>query len=106
MSYFAGIVDENDAVHEGGFGAALRAVLGMSVEESLPLRDGEHADYVVAVNHGDDPAVLAVAGIDVRTGRQAEHEVPPGNAVVLRTPAAAPSLAQVTGRRSPARAGS
>jgi beta-galactosidase len=41
VSYFAGIVDENDAVHLGGFGAPLREVLGVSVEEFLPLRSGE-----------------------------------------------------------------
>ncbi|PPH05806.1 MULTISPECIES: beta-galactosidase [unclassified Rathayibacter] len=40
-SYFSGIVDENDAVHEGGFPGALREVLGLSIPEFLPLRDGE-----------------------------------------------------------------
>lgn len=41
VSYFSGIVDENDAVHQGGFLGPLRAVLGVSVEEFLPLRAGE-----------------------------------------------------------------
>ena len=41
VSYFSAIVDENDAVHVGGFGAPLRDVLGVAVEEFLPLRQGE-----------------------------------------------------------------
>ena len=41
VSYFSAIVDENDAVHEGGFVAPLRDALGLTVEEFLPLRDGE-----------------------------------------------------------------
>jgi beta-galactosidase len=42
VSYFSAIVDENNAVHEGGFAAVLREVLGVTVEEFLPLRAGEH----------------------------------------------------------------
>ncbi|MFD6142290.1 beta-galactosidase [Promicromonospora sp. NPDC060271] len=41
VSYFSGIVDEHDAVHAGGLMAPLRDVLGVQVEEFLPLRDGE-----------------------------------------------------------------
>jgi len=41
VSYFSAIVDENNAVHEGGFAAVLRDVLGVTVEEFLPLRAGE-----------------------------------------------------------------
>lgn len=41
VSYFSGIVDENDRVHEGGFGAPLTGALGVTVEEFLPLREGE-----------------------------------------------------------------
>ena len=40
-SYFTGIVDENDAVHLGGYPGALRDVLGVRTEEFLPLRRGE-----------------------------------------------------------------
>lgn len=39
VSCFAGVVDEHDAVHEGGFGAPLRAALGVTVEEFLPVRE-------------------------------------------------------------------
>ena len=38
VSCFSAIVDEHDAVHEGGFAAPLREALGLTVEEFLPLR--------------------------------------------------------------------
>lgn len=41
VSFFSAIVDENDAVHAGGFVAPLRDALGLTVEEFLPLREGE-----------------------------------------------------------------
>ncbi|WP_327640986.1 beta-galactosidase [Kribbella sp. NBC_00482] len=41
VSYFSAIVDANDAVHPGGYVAPLRDVLGLTVEEFLPLRAGE-----------------------------------------------------------------
>ncbi|MEV7687001.1 beta-galactosidase [Streptomyces bungoensis] len=37
VSYFSGIVDEHDAVHEGPYPGALRDVLGLAVEEFSPL---------------------------------------------------------------------
>ena len=40
VSCFSAIVDEHDAVHEGGFVAPLREALGLMVEEFLPLREG------------------------------------------------------------------
>ncbi|MBA2947445.1 beta-galactosidase [Streptomyces himalayensis] len=41
VSYFSGIVDEHDAVHEGPYPGALRDVLGLTVEEFSPLLQGE-----------------------------------------------------------------
>lgn len=41
VSFFSAIVDENDAVHAGGFVAPLREALGLTVEEFLPLRESE-----------------------------------------------------------------
>jgi beta-galactosidase len=38
---FSGVVDETDSVHAGGPPGPLRDVLGISVEEALPLRAGE-----------------------------------------------------------------
>ncbi|MFC0682667.1 beta-galactosidase [Lysobacter korlensis] len=40
VSFFSAIVDENDRVHDGGFGAPLSGALGVRVEEFLPLREG------------------------------------------------------------------
>lgn len=40
VSFFSAIVDENDAVHAGGYLAPLRDALGVTVEEFLPLREG------------------------------------------------------------------
>ncbi len=41
VSYFSGIVDEDDAVHLGGHPGVLRDLLGLTVGEFLPLRQGE-----------------------------------------------------------------
>lgn len=40
VSYFSGIVDAHDAVHEGAHPGALRDVLGLTVEEFSPLDAG------------------------------------------------------------------
>ncbi|QMU76438.1 beta-galactosidase [Streptacidiphilus sp. PB12-B1b] len=40
-SYFTGVVDENEAVHLGGYPGALRDILGVRAEEFLPLRSGQ-----------------------------------------------------------------
>lgn len=40
VSFFSAVVDENDAVHAGGFAAPLEPALGLRVEEHLPLREG------------------------------------------------------------------
>lgn len=40
VSFFSAVVDENDAVHPGGFAAPLEPALGIRVEEHLPLREG------------------------------------------------------------------
>ncbi|MCL2594228.1 MAG: beta-galactosidase [Promicromonosporaceae bacterium] len=41
VSYFSGIVDEHDRIHAGGFMSPLREVLGVWIEEFLPLRAGD-----------------------------------------------------------------
>jgi beta-galactosidase len=42
VSCFAAVVDQNDTVHLGGYGAPLREALGLTVEEFLPLREGSN----------------------------------------------------------------
>ncbi|MDQ1043084.1 beta-galactosidase [Streptomyces sp. V4I2] len=54
VSYFSGIVDEHDAVHEGPYPGALRDVLGLTVEEFSPLLK----DQLVRVT-GPDGSELA-----------------------------------------------
>jgi len=41
VSFFSGVVDENDHVRAGGYPGAFRGVLGGVVEEFAPLTDGE-----------------------------------------------------------------
>lgn len=41
VSYFSGIVDATDTVHPGAYPGALRELLGLTVDEFLPLRSGE-----------------------------------------------------------------
>jgi beta-galactosidase len=41
VTYFSGIVDENDHIRLGGYPGAFRDLLGVRVEEFLPLRQGE-----------------------------------------------------------------
>ena len=72
VSFFSGAVDEYDAVHEGGFLAPLKELLGTTVEEYLPLREGVRA----GIAYGPDAALtlegdvwqedLALAGAEVK----------------------------------------
>jgi beta-galactosidase len=55
VSFFSAIVDENDRVHEGGFGAPLSDALGIRVEEFLPLREGFTSTLAW---HGDESEQL------------------------------------------------
>jgi beta-galactosidase len=43
VSYFSGIVDENDAVYPGAAPGALRDALGIDIHEFLPFHEGETA---------------------------------------------------------------
>ncbi len=65
VSYFSGIVDGNDTVHPGGHPGAFRELLGLSVEEFLPLREGER----VRLDDGSSGDVwaedLVLAGAEV-----------------------------------------
>ncbi len=62
VSFFSAVVDEHDAVHAGGFGAPLRDVLGLTVEEFLPLRAG--ATTRLAWTHGGERELTAAVWQD------------------------------------------
>lgn len=105
VSYFSGIVDQNDMVHPGGHPGAFREVLGVTVEEFLPLRSEDRvtldngaigdvwAEHLVldgaeAVRHyADGPAAGAPAVTRHRYGK--------GTAWYISTRLAAADLAAV-----------
>ncbi|MFN7252274.1 MAG: beta-galactosidase [Anaerobacillus sp.] len=45
VSFFSGIVDENDRVHLGGYPGPLRDLLGIYVEEFVPLAENECSTF-------------------------------------------------------------
>ncbi|MEO3924533.1 beta-galactosidase [Micromonosporaceae bacterium B7E4] len=79
VSYFSGIVDADDAIHPGGHPGALRDLLGLTVEEFLPLRSGETVRLVAV---GSAPAG-ADAGPETTGDVWAEVVVPQGATPVL-----------------------
>ncbi|MFC1440290.1 beta-galactosidase [Streptacidiphilus sp. N1-10] len=81
VSYFSGIVDGTDTVHPGPYPGALRDVLGLTVEEFLPLRAGQEVALDgVGTGTGADGAPLAPLSGDVWT----ETVVPRGAETVWR----------------------
>jgi beta-galactosidase len=64
VTYFSGIVDENDHIRLGGYPGAFRDVVGVRVEEFFPLRAGE----VVTLDDGGSATVwtelLALTGAE------------------------------------------
>ncbi|MEY9940651.1 beta-galactosidase [Streptacidiphilus sp. MAP5-3] len=77
-SYFTGIVDENDAVHLGGYPGALRDVLGVRSEEFLPLRKDERTKLVAP------PRLDGAAAAPGTAGRWAEDLTLTGASAVLQ----------------------
>ncbi|MGC4770796.1 beta-galactosidase [Micromonospora sp. DT44] len=67
VTYFSGIVDENDHIRLGGYPGAFRDLLGVRTEEFFPLREGERVglddggtvDVWTEWLHADDAEVLA-----------------------------------------------
>jgi beta-galactosidase len=114
VSYFSGIVDGDDAIHPGGHPGALRDLLGLRIEEWLPLRSGES----VRLSSGHEADVWAeeltlrgaVAVMDYVDGPAAggaavtRHELGTGSAWYVSTRLAAADLADVL-RRAYADAG-
>ncbi|MFE7507288.1 beta-galactosidase [Promicromonospora sp. NPDC057488] len=58
VTYFSGIVDENDHVRLGGYPGAFRDLLGVRTEEFYPLQDGETVRVGGAVVGGTADADL------------------------------------------------
>jgi beta-galactosidase len=48
VSFFSGIVDENDRIHLGGYPAPLRKLLGICVEEFDPMVEGQTGSMLVS----------------------------------------------------------
>jgi beta-galactosidase len=65
VSCFSGIVDADDAVHEGGHPGAFREVLGLAVDEFLPLRSGERIGLADGSAAGLWAEAVVPAGADV-----------------------------------------
>ena len=68
VSFFSAVVDENDAVHPGGYGAVLADALGVRVEEHLPLREGHVTgirvdDHVFAADIWQEDLVVTTADV-------------------------------------------
>ncbi|MCO1595796.1 beta-galactosidase [Micromonospora sp. RHAY321] len=67
ITYFSGIVDENDHIRMGGYPGAFRELLGVRTEEFFPLREGEQvrlddggtADVWTEWLHSEGAEVLA-----------------------------------------------
>ncbi|MEU3852917.1 beta-galactosidase [Streptomyces sp. NPDC029554] len=57
VSYFSGIVDEHDAVHEGAYPGPLRDVLGLTIEEFSPLLPGQRVRVTGPDGTGPDADV-------------------------------------------------
>ena len=66
VTYFSGIVDENDHVRLGGYPGAFRDLLGVRTEEFFPLRQGE--------------TVRLDGGFRRCRGRRLDRAAPPGAA--------------------------
>ncbi|AVT30750.1 beta-galactosidase [Plantactinospora sp. BC1] len=79
VSYFSGIADADDAVHPGGYPGALRDLLGLTVEEFLPLRSGETLRLGPATGDASETGAAPLTG-DV----WAEAVLPHGAEPVLR----------------------
>nr|WP_082510198.1 beta-galactosidase [Leifsonia sp. Leaf325] len=63
VSYFSGIVSSNDDVPAGSYPGQLREVLGLSIEEFLPLKSGDR----VELSGATDAAASASAAVSTST---------------------------------------
>jgi beta-galactosidase len=95
VSYFSGVVDGTDAVHLGGAPGPLRDVLGLTVDEALPLRPGERvrlSDGGTAsswaetlILHGASPTLSYLDGPAARGPAVTRHAFGSGTAWYVST---------------------
>ncbi|MCC9704854.1 beta-galactosidase [Streptomyces sp. MNU76] len=99
VSYFSGIVDEHDAVHEGPYPGALRDVLGLTVEEFSPLLGGESVRVTgpdgseltgdvwteFVVPHGAEPVWTYADGLAADRPAVTRHRLGEGSAWYVST---------------------
>lgn len=112
VSFFSGIVDEHDAVHEGPYPGALRDVLGLTVEEFSPLLrgdrvrltgpDGAELDADVwtefVVPRGAETVWTYADGLTAGLPAVTRHRLGEGTAWYVSTRLAAEGLATLLGR--------
>jgi beta-galactosidase len=82
-TFFSGIVDGNDQVHLGGYPAPFRSMLGLRIEEFVPLMEGQQnsisandqhefpCDLWSEIIHAQDAEVLATFQQDYLAARPA-----------------------------------
>lgn len=95
VSYFSGIVDEHDRVYPGGHPGALRDLLGLTVEEFLPLPAGQTVELERGclgdvwaedlVLHGAEPVLHYVDGPAAGKPAVTRHPVGDGHAWYVST---------------------
>ncbi|MER7441800.1 beta-galactosidase [Micromonospora avicenniae] len=108
ITYFSGIVDENDHIRLGGYPGAFRELLGVRTEEFFPLREGDQvrlddgatADVWTEWLHPEGAEVLASYADGPLPGVAAvtRHAVGPGAAWYLGTRLAQPATDRLVAR--------
>jgi beta-galactosidase len=99
------VVDQDDAVHPGGLNGALRSLLGVGVEEFLPLREGRTTLLTGAlpariwaedlVLEGADAVLHYLDGPAAGGAAVTRHRVGRGSATYVSTVLEWPALADV-----------
>ncbi|MFI8091568.1 beta-galactosidase [Streptomyces sp. NPDC086080] len=112
VSYFSGIVDEHDAVHEGPYPGALRDVLGLTVEEFSPLLRGDRVRLTgpggaeldadvwteFVVPRGAETVWMYADGLTAGLPAVTRHRLGEGTAWYVSTRLGAEGLAALLGR--------